>query len=144
MTIYGWCGEVGVPVFWHCGPAGIELKLGAYCGQVRFYEAPLRAFPKTTFVLGHAGALQHAEAIRLYREYPNAWFDLSCLSVGQIRDILAQTDDRSRLLFGSDWPFYHPVLPLAKVLIVTEGDPVLRRKILHDNAARLLERTRAI
>jgi predicted TIM-barrel fold metal-dependent hydrolase len=143
MKIYAWCGDVGVPVFWHCGPAGIEPKLGAYCGQVRFYEAALRAHPKTTFVLGHSGATQHWEAIGLYRKYDNAWLDFSSISTGQMRDVIEHSGDHSRLLFGSDWPFYHPILPLAKVLIVTEGNPSLRKKILYDNASRLLERTRA-
>jgi len=44
-------------------------------------------------------------------------------------------------VFGSDWPFYHPVLPLAKLLVATQDRPHLRAAILHDNAARLLERT---
>jgi uncharacterized protein len=139
MQIYGLCGEAGVPVFWHCGPAGIEPKLGAYCGQVRFYEAALKAHPKTTFVLGHSGATQHWEAIGLYRRYKNAYLDISCISLGQLRDVIDHGGDDGRIMFGSDWPFYHPILPLAKVLIATEGRPALRRKILHDNAARMLE-----
>jgi predicted TIM-barrel fold metal-dependent hydrolase len=142
MQIYGWCGEENIPVFWHCGPAGIEPALGAYCGQVRFYEKPLREFPKTKFVLGHSGAMQHWEAIGLYRKYKNAYLDLSCISVPQMRDVIDHGGDHDRLLFGSDWPFYHPILPLAKVLIVTEGRPELRKKILYDNAARLLDRKR--
>lgn len=139
MQIYGWCGQVGIPVFWHCGPAGIEPKYGAYCGQVKFYEAPLREYPNTTFVLGHSGALQHWEAIALYRKYPNAYLDLSCISIQQMKDVLVHCGDHSRLLFGSDWPFYHPILPLAKVLILTEGLPQLRRQILFENASKLLE-----
>lgn len=142
MALYRLCGDANVPVFWHCGPAGIEPKLGQACGQVRHYERPLRELPGTTFVLGHAGALQHQEAIELHRRYPNAILELSCISVQQLRDVLSACDE-NRLVFGSDWPFYHPILPLAKLLIVTEGRPRLRRKILHDNAARLLERTRS-
>ena len=46
--------------------------------------------------------------------------------------------DPDRIVFGTDWPFYHHALQLAKVLVVTEGKPGLRRKVLHDNAARLL------
>jgi predicted TIM-barrel fold metal-dependent hydrolase len=40
-------------------------------------------------------------------------------------------------MMGSDWPFYHLALPLAKVLLATEGAPEVRRQVLHDNAARL-------
>jgi predicted TIM-barrel fold metal-dependent hydrolase len=44
-----------------------------------------------------------------------------------------------RLLFGTDWPFYHIGASLAKVLIVTAapGRQDLRRRILRDNAQRL-------
>ena len=42
------------------------------------------------------------------------------------------------LLYGTDWPFYHQALTLARVLLATEDRPELRRAILHDNAARLL------
>lgn len=139
MRIYRWCGAEGIPVFWHAGPAGIEPKAGQYCAQMRFYERPLRELPGTTFVLGHAGSLQHREAIALQRRYKNTWLEISGLSLGQLREVLDEADE-DRVVFGSDWPFYHPVLPLAKVLIATEGRPALRRKVLHDNAARLLER----
>jgi len=141
MRIYRWCGDEGIAVFWHCGPAGIEPKLGQYLSQVRFYERPIRENPRTTFVLGHAGALQHREALALQKRYANAWLDISSLSLQQLRDLIDE-GDTSRILFGSDWPFYHPVLPLAKVLIATEGRPAVRKAILHDNAARLLEATR--
>lgn len=136
--IYKWCGEENIPVFFHCGPAGIEPKYGAHCGQVRFYDQPIRDNPKTRFVLGHSGALQSSEAVELYRRYPNVWMDVSCLSLDQLREVLDKGDE-NRVMFGSDWPFYHPVLPLAKVLIATEGKPRLRRKVLYENAARLID-----
>lgn len=140
MRIYRWCGTANIPVFFHAGPAGIEPKAGQYCAQMRFYERPLRELPDTTFVLGHAGSLQHREAIALQRRYPNAWLEISGLSLAQLREVVTEADT-SRVVFGSDWPFYHPVLPLAKLLIATQDRPHLRAAILHDNAARLLERT---
>ena len=44
-----------------------------------------------------------------------------------------------RLLFGTDWPFYHLGASLAKVLITTATPErkTLRQKILRDNAIRL-------
>ncbi|MBI5515829.1 MAG: amidohydrolase family protein [Deltaproteobacteria bacterium] len=138
MRIYRWCGQARVPLIWHSGPAGIEPKIGQYFAQLRFYERPLRECPETTFILGHAGSLQHREAIALQRRYRNAWLEVSGLSLGQLREVLAEADP-DRVVFGSDWPFYHPVLPLAKVLLLTAERPDLRRKVLHDNAARLLD-----
>ncbi len=139
MRIYRWCGAEGIPVYWHSGPAGIEPKVSQSLAQVRYYERPIRELPGTDFVMGHAGSLQHREAVDIQRRYPNVWLEISGLSLGQLREVIAEADT-DRVVFGSDWPFYHPVLPLAKVLIATEGRPELRRKILHDNAARLMER----
>jgi predicted TIM-barrel fold metal-dependent hydrolase len=45
-----------------------------------------------------------------------------------------------RMLFGTDWPFYHLAASLAKVLIVTEGRPEARAALLRGNAERLLAR----
>ena len=42
-----------------------------------------------------------------------------------------------RIMHGSDWPFYHLAISIAKVLIATEGDAALRRAVLWENAARL-------
>lgn len=140
MRIYRWCGAENIPVIWHSGPAGIEPWLGQHCAQMFRYERPIRELPGTDFILGHAGSLQHREAIAIQRRYGNCWLEISGLSLGQLREVLSEADT-DRVVFGSDWPFYHPVLPLAKVLIATEGRAELRRKVLHDNAARLLERT---
>lgn len=139
MRIYRWCGEEGIPLIWHSGPAGIEPKVGQYFAQMRFYERALKECPGTSFIFGHAGSLQHREALALQRRYGNVYLEISGLSLGQLREVLEEADT-DRVVFGSDWPFYHPVLPLAKVLVLTQGRPELRRKVLHDNAARLLDR----
>ncbi|MBK6515237.1 MAG: amidohydrolase [Polyangiaceae bacterium] len=142
MELYRICGRENLPVFWHAGPAGIEPKFNQSFAQMRFYERPIREIPETDFVLGHAGSLQHREAIDIQRKNKNAWLEISGLSLGQLREVIAEADI-DRVLFGSDWPFYHPVLPLAKVLVATQSQPELRKKILHDNAARLLDRTQS-
>jgi len=126
-----------VPVLIHCGPVDIETPLGRYLSQVRHYEAPIREHPGTQFLLGHAGALQSEAALALQRRYPNVWLETSSISLGQLRAILAD-GDVDRVVYGTDWPFYHQAVALAKVLVATEGQPALRRKILFDNAARLL------
>lgn len=137
MRLYGQAGARGMIVFWHCGPVGIETPLGRKLSQVKRYEAPIKEHPHTTFVLGHAGALQVDQGIRLARRYPNVYLELSSQGLPALRRILREAP-RDRILFGSDWPFYHQAVPLAKVLIATEGDPALRKAVLHDNAARLL------
>jgi predicted TIM-barrel fold metal-dependent hydrolase len=135
--LYRMCGEREMIVFWHCGPAGIEPRLGRYLSQVRFYERPIAENPRTTFVLGHSGALQFDEALELQRRYRNVWLETSSQSLSNVRRMVEHADP-DRVVHGSDWPFYHPAISVAKILIATEGKRELRRKLLWDNAARLL------
>jgi predicted TIM-barrel fold metal-dependent hydrolase len=135
--VYRTCGELGIPVLWHCGPVGIEPALGRYLTQVRHYEAPIRENPRTTFILGHAGALQLDEAIALQVRYPNVVLETSSQSVSGVRKIVERADP-DRVLHGSDWPFYHQGMAIAKLLCATEGRADVRHKVLWANAARLL------
>ena len=136
VHLCGRCGSHGLPVLFHCGPVGIEPKAARRRSQVARYEQAIAENPGTTFVLGHSGALQHETAIRFAERYPNTYFELSCLGLGALREVL-DTVPPNRILYGTDWPFYHQALTLARVLIATEGDTALRRAVLHDNAVRL-------
>lgn len=137
MRLYRACARRGLPILWHCGPVDIETRLGRYLSQVRHYERAIAENPGTTFVLGHSGALQMPEALGYARRYPNVWLELSSQSLGGLRRLFDEAP-RDRLVFGTDWPFYHQAIGLAKVFIATDGDDALRRDVLHDNAARLL------
>ncbi len=135
MKLYRLCGERGLPVLFHCGPVDIETRLGRYLSQVRHYERALAENPKTTFILGHAGALQMEEALGYAKKYPNVYLELSSQSLSNVRRILAEAPPE-RVLFGSDWPFYHQAIGLAKVFLASE-DPQVRQRALYGNAKRL-------
>ena len=135
--LYKLAGEYDIPVIWHCGPVDIEPKKARRLSQVANYEAPIKEFPDTTFILGHSGALQCEQAVAFQKRYRNVYLEVSCISLPQMDHVLTNADE-DRIMFGSDWPFYHPSLQMAKVLILTEGNPGLRKKVLYDNAARLL------
>lgn len=137
LKLYRLCGERGLPVLFHCGPVGIEPRLGRYMSQVRHYVRGIQQCPGTTFILGHSGALQMEEGLQLAVEHPNVYLELASQSVSNVRRILDQAP-QDRVLFGSDWPFYHQATGLAKVFLATEGRPKQRRRVLHDNAAHLL------
>lgn len=137
MKLYRLCADAKLPVLWHCGPVGIEPALGRYLTQVRHYERPIAENPATTFVLGHAGALQLEAAMELCRKYPNVYLEISSQGLAGVRT-LVERGDPDRILLGSDWPFYSAALPIARVLIATDARRELRRKIFWDNAARLL------
>ena len=103
---------------------------------MRHYEAMLERFPQVQFVLGHSGARDLAGAIPLARRYPNAWLDIHGQGVTALHELVERVGG-DRLLFGTDWPFYHGAVSLAKVLIVAQKRPALRDAILHRNAERL-------
>ena len=135
--IYDACGALGLPVMFHGGRAGIEPEYSHPFNLIRHYEGAFRDFPKVKFVLAHAGARDVAGAIPLAQRYSNVWLGIH----GQGVTVLAQLVEEvgpNRLLFGTDWPFYHLAATLAKVLLVTEGRPEQRRAILRDNAMGLL------
>jgi hypothetical protein len=140
MRLYRACGARRLPVFFHCGPVGIEPALGRRMTQVRRYEGPVAECPETTFVLGHSGALQVELAIALSKKYPNVWLELSSQGQSAVRKIFDETDP-DRIVFGSDWPFYHQAIGLTKVFLATEGNDTLRRKVLWENGQRLVHRS---
>lgn len=138
MSLYRMCDERKMVVFWHSGPVGIEPLHGKILTQMRRYEKPIRELPNATFVLGHAGSMQNEEALDLARRYDNVYLEVSGQSIDRIRRMI-ERGPTDRILFGTDWPWYHQAIGLAKVYLATEGNERVRRQILFDNAARLLE-----
>lgn len=137
IALYHQCADRGLPVLWHCGPVGIEPRLGRYLSQVRHYVDAIRRCPRTLFFLGHSGALQLDQALELARAHDNVVLELASQSLSGMRRIF-ERGPTDRVVFGTDWPFYHQSMGLAKVLLATEGNEALRRAVLHDNAATLL------
>jgi predicted TIM-barrel fold metal-dependent hydrolase len=125
-------------VLFHCGPVDIEPPLGRYLSQLKHYWRAVADNPDTTFVLGHSGALQMEAALDLCKHYPNVYLETSSQGLPNVRRIVAEAPPE-RVMFGSDWPFYHQATPLAKVFIATEGQPETRARVLWQNAARLFE-----
>jgi hypothetical protein len=137
MELYGECERLGLIVFFHCGRAGIEPESTHRYALPRHYEAALKTYPKLQFILGHSGARDVAEAMPLAVRYDNVWLDTHGQGVSTLHDMLERTGGE-RMLFGSDWPFYHLAASLAKLLIITESQPTQRYPLLRGNAERLL------
>jgi predicted TIM-barrel fold metal-dependent hydrolase len=137
MTLYEECARLGLPVVFHGGRAGIEPSYAHRFTLMRYYEPAFARFPEVDFVIGHAGARDVADAIPLAQRHPNVWLDIHGQGVTVLHALIEELGGE-RLLFGSDWPFYHLGASLAKVLLVTEGRPELRHAILRGNAERLI------
>jgi hypothetical protein len=136
MEIYAECERLGLPVIFHAGRSGIEPESIRPYALIRHYVPAIAAHPRVQFLLGHAGARDVADAMAAARQYPNVWLEIACQGASQLAAILEGVGP-DRLLFGSDWPFYPLAATLAKVLLVTEGEPAARAAILRDNALRM-------
>lgn len=137
MDVYEACQRLGLVVFFHAGRAGIEPEATHRYALPRHFEGAFSSFPELDFVMGHAGARDAAEALPLALRYENAWLGIHGQGVTTLAEMLEATGGE-RMLFGTDWPFYHLAATLAKVLIVTEARPDVRAAILRGNAERLL------
>jgi predicted TIM-barrel fold metal-dependent hydrolase len=74
----------------------------------------------------------------------NAFMDLSGWSPRYIPQAIldeARTRLQDRILFGSDYPFITPERWLKDFAALDGFSDEVRRKLLHDNAARLLRRS---
>lgn len=141
MEIYQRAEQHGVIVFFHGGRAGIESEESHSFALPRHYRAALAEFPAVQFILGHAGARDHQAMFALARQHQNAWIGIHGQSLQNLDNMITQTGGE-RLLFGTDWPFYHIGMSLAKVLVTTEGAArrLIRPAILRDNALELFQR----
>ncbi len=138
LQLYAHCADFDLPVLFHCGPVGIEGARARERCQLEHYYRAVREHPRTRFVLGHAGALQMEQALELAVSFPNVYLEVSCQSLSNLRKILAEAPIE-RVLFGSDWPFYHQSIGLAKILMASAGQPHIRSLVLAENAARLFK-----
>jgi predicted TIM-barrel fold metal-dependent hydrolase len=137
MEIYAECERLGLPVVFHAGRSGIEPERLRPYALMRRYRPAVAEFPRVRFVFGHGGARDLADALPIAREHGNVWFGISSLGIRQI-DRARQALGADRLIFGSDWPFYHLATTLAKILIVTKGDSAARDAMLRGSAQALL------
>ena len=143
MALYQECGDLGLPIIFHAGRSGIEPKWMRSYPMIQHFEEPALRFPKVQFLLGHAGARDVDEAIKLARKHSNIWLEITGQGVTKLDEILREVGSE-RILFGSDWPFYPLAATLAKVLLVTEKDADARAAILRNNGLRLLEIAKSI
>lgn len=137
--LYEAAERLGIVIFFHGGRAGIEPEGRLRFAVPRHYEAVLRDFPKLQVILGHAGARDGRAMLELAMRYDNAWLGIHGQSVSRLDEIIQRSGGK-RLLFGTDWPWYHLGATLAKVLICTKSasSAGIRSALLRENALTLL------
>jgi hypothetical protein len=139
--------ELGVPALFHTGTNGLGAGVAGGMGVKLDYTRPIYLdsmaadFPELTIIGAHPAWPWHDEMLAIIGHKANVFMDLSGWSPKYVpRAILdeARTRLQDRILFGSDYPFITPERWLRDFEALEGFSPEVRRKILHDNAARIL------
>jgi len=150
-----WCG-IG-EIYLRCGSAELpreymrktvdiardrKIPILMHSGEYS-YTAPFligglaKTFPDVTWIIGHMGSLRYVfDTIEILRCYSNVYTDTSGMSSPQLLHRAVRRGCAERILFGSDYPFWDPVVERTRI----EGaklDSGVKRLILGENAARL-------
>ena len=138
--------ELGLVCLFHTGMMGTGAGLPGGGGYKLKYVNPLLLddvaadFPSLEIIMAHPGWPWQPEQLAMARHKANLYIDLSGWSPKYFPGELVQNINgllQDKCLFGSDWPFLSPERWLADFAALPIGEAV-RRKILRDNARRLL------
>jgi len=128
-----------LPVLFHCGHSPLSPNIHKRFSNMDDYRSIVSSFKDIPIILGHSGIDAWEEAVAIAKKYEHVYLELSGQPAEVIRKMI-RTLGSDRLLFGSDWPYYPTALPLAKVLLATEGNEKARENILYTNINHLLNK----
>ena len=142
--IYELCAEYKAPILLHIDPPSGS--------PIQKLEEALTTYPDTTFIFGHINAFNSPKAVEaLMKEHPNLYADffagfteLSAGSAYTLEDfipLIRQFPDRFLLSTDSGYGLESEEAAIESMysLIDLLEDPVLARKVAHDNFAALIE-----
>jgi predicted TIM-barrel fold metal-dependent hydrolase len=134
----------------HHIPVMIHTGTSIFPGARNVYAQPMLAddvgvdFPNLTVILAHGGRpLWMNEAFFLVRRHPNFYMDISSIPPRRLLEYFPRLEEiADKVLYGSDWPGFgvNDLRGAIDAFLALPISPDARRKILHDNAARLLAR----
>ena len=153
--------ELGVPILCHTGigPTGTYLK---YCRPM-YVDTIAVDFPKIKIIMAHIGFPWTSEAIAVAAKNPNVYFDISMwepflkmapFAFFQTLIEAKMTCGINKILFGTDWPLFAPILslkeyvdgikkmklpPPLKLMGLPEFTDDEKNKILGENAVKVLD-----
>ena len=150
-----WCG-IG-EIYLQCGSAELpreymrkivdisrerKIPILMHSGEYS-YTAPFligglaKTFPDVTWIIGHMGSLRYVfDTIEILRRYSNVYTDTSGMSSPQVLHWAVRAGCAERILFGSDYPFWDPVVERTRIE-AAKLDSGVKRLILGENAERL-------
>lgn len=148
--VYEMAQSLRLPILAQTGDAG-PLPAGGrgHWGRPRYFGDVAVSFPRLQLILGHLGKGYESEIAVLTRRYRNVYTETSMRlsgpdETGKWTPAEAVTWFRligiDRILLGTKWPLFDPrqVIETVRKLPLT---PEEKRKILGENAKRVLERS---
>jgi len=138
--IYAKCCELDVPLVFTTGPA--TLVPGAIIDHVapRYIDFVARDFPDLKIVISHGGYPWVNEAIIVAQRNRNVYIELSEYEFSPMSEAYVQAANtmiEDKILYASAHPFVD-FRDALKTYAELNFRPEVRRKIMYDNAARLL------
>jgi predicted TIM-barrel fold metal-dependent hydrolase len=143
--LYEVFAEAGLPVLFHTGHSGIGTGMPGGGGIRLKYGHPMLIddvavdFPELPIILAHPSFPWQDEAISVCLHKPTVYIDLSGWSPKYFSPTLVQYANtllKSKVLFGTDYPFITPDRWLADFASIAIRDEV-RPLILKENAVKL-------
>jgi uncharacterized protein len=137
--------ELGLPIISHAGTAALIRDPEQHAHPVNFVDV-LRNFPSLTLVFAHMAHGYLDETLEIMQTYPNVYFDSSAVIEGTMPSHMLSDEEAvamirrvgcQRVLFGSDWPWFHPIKDAQRI----DGLPLgveEKRLIFYENAQRVL------
>lgn len=138
--IYSKCCELDIPIIFTTGPA--TLVPNAIIDHVapRYIDFAARDFPELKIIISHGGYPWVNEAIIVAERNKNVFIDLSEYEFSPQAEAYIQAANTmipDKILYASAHPFFDYRDTLKKYETLP-FDPDVRRKIMYENAARLL------
>lgn len=145
--IWETCQALKLPVLMHMGTTAIGASSPGGRGLMLKYARPIPGlddvaarYPDLTLIAAHPGWPWHLELLAVARHKQNVFIDLSGWApryfpaevVQYFRSVMPE-----KFLYGSDFPLFQPDRWLAEFGQI-ELKPEVRRKILYENACKLL------
>jgi predicted TIM-barrel fold metal-dependent hydrolase len=137
--------ELGLPIISHSGTAAMIGDPEQQARPANFVDV-LRNFPGLTIVLAHMAHGYLDEAVEVMQTCPNVYLDSSAAVEGSMPSHMLSDEEAvatirrvgpDRVLFGSDWPWFHPIKDAQRIdsLPLSAEE---KRLIFYENAQRVL------
>ncbi|MDW7739067.1 MAG: amidohydrolase family protein [Bacillota bacterium] len=136
--------QFNLPVLFHSGVQSyylgeekVTVQDPSY-GELHYARELVAAFPKVSFIAGHAGLFQYKDTMELLGEFKNVYVDTSFQAPERVKELVS-VFGRERVMYGSDWPWGSRVAAMNATKKACNGDKSLEKLIFSKNAQQLLK-----